>query len=278
MARLEGIFVWIAVGLYAASFVISLAGFVFKRGGQGKEGAHARYVALGFYAFASSVLSHAAAVAARWAATGHPPVMGIYENSLLGSLFVGATFLIIQRLFPSVRQFQILISPALLLILGNGIQSRPELGPLEPPYQSNWLYVHVLFGWLTFGSYLVAAAAAFFMLVKGRLKSRLSAVDDRLLDEMILRLILFGFFSETIMIGSGAIWAHGLWGRYWGWDPVETWSLVSWLTYGLNLHLRLTYGWRGRKAAWLALFSLIGVIALFFGIGFISGVHTQMMG
>jgi ABC-type transport system involved in cytochrome c biogenesis permease subunit len=78
------------------------------------------------------------------------------------------------------------------------------------------------------------------------------------------------------MIASGAIWAHGLWGRYWGWDPVETWSLISWLTYGLNLHLRVSLGWRGRRAAWLAIGSLFGVIFLFFGLGFVSDVHTSI--
>lgn len=280
MSRFEGFFIWFAIGAYTVSFVIALLGFVFKRGRVGQEDSYSRYTLTGFTVLVVALLCQTAAIAVRWFITGHPPVMGAYENSLLGSFFLGATFLIVLRLFPAVRQFYIVIAPIMLLLLGNGLQSGQELSPLEPPYKSNWLYVHVLFGWLAFGSYIVAAVAGFFTLLRQKMAKIFSekAMDERLLDELSFRLILFGFFSDAVMIGSGAVWAHGLWGRYWAWDPVETWSLISWLIYSLNLHLRLTYGWRGRKAAWLAVLSLIGVIGLFFGIGFVSGVHTRMMG
>ncbi len=79
------------------------------------------------------------------------------------------------------------------------------------------------------------------------------------------------------MIASGAIWAHGLRGRYRGWDPIETWSLVSWLVYGVNLHLRFTLGWQGRRAAWVAVLSVLGIIVTFFGLGVVSEVHTQLL-
>ena len=83
--------------------------------------------------------------------------------------------------------------------------------------------------------------------------------------------------ADTVMIASGAIWAHGLWGRYWAWDPVETWSLIAWLIYGVNLHLRFTLDWKGRKAAWLALFSVVTIVITFFGIGVVSQVHTELL-
>jgi ABC-type transport system involved in cytochrome c biogenesis permease subunit len=79
------------------------------------------------------------------------------------------------------------------------------------------------------------------------------------------------------MIATGSIWAHGLWGRYWGWDPIETWSLISWLIYGAALHLRITMGWKARRMAWLAVGAMATVIISFFGIGFISGVHTGLL-
>ena len=69
------------------------------------------------------------------------------------------------------------------------------------------------------------------------------------------------------MIASGAIWARLLCGTYWGWDPVETWSLASWLVYGLYIHLRLIFGWRMKRAAWFAVFSVIPVIVSFWGVG-----------
>ena len=68
------------------------------------------------------------------------------------------------------------------------------------------------------------------------------------------------------MIVAGAIWANEAWGRYWAWDPIETWSLISWIVYAAYLHTRLTLGWKGSKSAWFAVvalpvmaFTLIGV-------------------
>ena len=68
------------------------------------------------------------------------------------------------------------------------------------------------------------------------------------------------------MIASGAIWARELWGSYWSWDPVETWSLVTWLMYGLTIHLRLTRGWRGARFARMAIGCIAGMIISFFGV------------
>jgi ABC-type transport system involved in cytochrome c biogenesis permease subunit len=101
--------------------------------------------------------------------------------------------------------------------------------------------------------------------------------DLDIVDNLIFRFIIFGFIADTVMIATGSIWAHGLWGRYWGWDPIETWSLVSWLIYGAAVHLRLTMGWKNRRMAWLAIGAIVSVIISFFGIGFISGVHTQLL-
>ena len=107
---------------------------------------------------------------------------------------------------------------------------------------------------------------------RGRASERSAA-----LDEGAARLVAVGFLGHTVMIASGAIWANGLWGRYWGWDPIETWSLVTWLTYAVYLHLRFTLGWSGRRAAWLGLVAAAGIVLTFFGIGVVSNVHTQLL-
>lgn len=264
----ETIFIWVAIGLYSASFLFFLGGLTFK------SEKHARF---GYRASVFGFIFHSAAIVARWVATGHVPVMATYENSLSGTWFVMLTYFIMRYAFPLSRPFGVAVVPLVLLVLGNGIQTGGVLQPLEPPYKSKWLYVHVLFAWFAFGAYVIAFASGVMYVLKGR--GRTGGILKRLpelklLDELSFRLILFGFFSEAIMVGSGAIWAHGLWGRYWGWDPVETWSLISWLIYGLNLHLRVTLGWRGERAAWLAIGSLIGVLFVFFGIGYLSKVHT----
>jgi ABC-type transport system involved in cytochrome c biogenesis permease subunit len=98
---------------------------------------------------------------------------------------------------------------------------------------------------------------------------------DRL-DELIFRYVIFGFITDTIMIGAGAIWAKDLWGSYWSWDPVETWSLVSWLIYGITIHLRVTFGWRESRLAWLAIIALSSVIISFFGVTFVVSSSLHM--
>jgi ABC-type transport system involved in cytochrome c biogenesis permease subunit len=71
-----------------------------------------------------------------------------------------------------------------------------------------------------------------------------------------------------LMIVSGALWADQAKGSYWNWDPVEVWSLVSWLVFGIYLHLRITMGWRGRRLAWYALAAVAVMIVSYWGIPF----------
>ena len=87
---------------------------------------------------------------------------------------------------------------------------------------------------------------------------------------------MFGFVTDTIMISAGAIWAKDLWGSYWSWDPVETWSLISWLTYGIIIHLRVTFGWRDKRLATAAIFALTSVIICFFGVNLVVNTSVHM--
>jgi cytochrome c-type biogenesis protein CcsB len=102
---------------------------------------------------------------------------------------------------------------------------------------------------------------------------RLPSLD--VLDEVSYRGIAFGFPLLTIGIITGAIWADQAWGRWWGWDPKETWSLITWLFYGGYLHTRLTMGWRGRHSAILAVVGLVVVLFTYLGVNlFLSGLHS----
>ena len=266
MRAIEGVLLWATVGGYAAAVVAGLLALFFER----------RAVrTLATVAAAGAWIAHGGAIATRWIATGHAPVQGAYENSLAGAWFLPLLAAGVARFYrPAARALPFVLMAA-LLILGNGIMAPADLAPLEPPYRSSWLAVHVVFAWLAFGSYLVAAALAGYLLWLtrgGRTSERAAAVD-----EGAVRLVAVGFLGHTVMIASGAIWAHGLWGRYWAWDPIETWSLVTWLTYAAYLHLRFTLGWSGRRAAWLGLAAAAGIVITFFGIGVVSDVHTQLL-
>lgn len=271
MNNIHGIFLWLAIAGYSVSFLASLAGLIFK-----KE----KWVDFGFKVFIASFVFHTLSFISRWIITWHPPVYGQYENSLTASWFIAVLFFIIKRWGFKHTPLTIGIIPIILFIIGNGLMEKPSVGPLPPPFQSNWLWVHVTFGWFGFCSLIISGCLAVIYILKHRISQGI--VWDlfpplETLDDLIFRFIIFGFITLTIEGGAGAIWAKGLWGRYWGWDVMETWSLITWLIYGINIHLRVTLGWKGLKAAWLAVLSLISTFITLFGISFTGSIHTHTL-
>ena len=87
-----------------------------------------------------------------------------------------------------------------------------------------------------------------------------------------------GLKAVSIVKQGELFLAKDLWGNYWSWDPVETWSLVTWLTYGLAIHLRLTLGWRGRRLAWIVILALAGMFITFFGINIFVSSSLHFFG
>ena len=124
--------------------------------------------------------------------------------------------------------------------------------------------------------YLLKARAEKRGPVKGYLAKLPSA---EVLDRFSYRATLFGFPIWTFTIAAGAVWAQYAWGRFWGWDPKETWSFITWVVYAGYLHARLTAGWKGRRAA---IVSIIGVATFWFnfvGINLlVSGLHSYGKG
>ncbi|HKE97567.1 MAG TPA: c-type cytochrome biogenesis protein CcsB [Actinomycetes bacterium] len=95
------------------------------------------------------------------------------------------------------------------------------------------------------------------------------------LDELAYRTAAFGFPIWTFAIMAGAIWAQAAWGRYWGWDPKETWSFITWVVYAAYLHARATAGWRGRGAAWIAVAGLGAWVFNFYVVNTVLvGLHS----
>ena len=107
-------------------------------------------------------------------------------------------------------------------------------------------------------------------------KERLLAMfpEPVILDELGYQMTLFGFLFLSIGIISGAVWANSAWGRYWGWDPKETWSLVTWFIYATMLHARLMRGWRGKRIAYLSLVGFAAVVFTYFGVNLLPGLHS----
>jgi cytochrome c-type biogenesis protein CcsB len=266
MRLLEGIFLWAGIAVYILGFLSILTGLVFKKD---------RHLVLGWIATITGFVFHNLTILTRWIESGHPPFYGTYEHFLAEGWFFMLIFVAIGVKNRAVRRLGVGILPFCVLFLGYGVMSGfAEPQPLPPPYQSAWLWVHAL-SWFGYGAFFMATITSVLYLIKERgLLNYLPALEE--LDRMTVRMIVFGFITLAIGMGAGSIWAYGLWGRYWAWDPIETWTLITWLIYGLNIHLRVSYGWKGRRGAWLAIASLTSVVITLGGIGFMGGVHTTL--
>jgi len=123
----------------------------------------------------------------------------------------------------------------------------------------------------------VLALFAFFWYAGQANHDRLAALFPplRVLDELAYKTIMVGFPLLTLGIVTGAAWANYAWGTYWGWDPKETWSLITWLIYAAFLHARFTAGWRGKKTAILSVVGFAAVVFTYIGVNFVlSGLHS----
>lgn len=276
MNPFEGALLWGALFTYFTSFVLFLTAVVFSKESTGRVAWGAAWIGL---------LLESASIVVRWAATGHPPVQGEFESALAGSWAIMLVFLAGSAYFRWVKPVGVAIIPGLLLMVGLTLRSPSTAHvPLAPPYQSNWLWIHVGFAWVAFGGFATAAALglAYLFMDRAQRAGRVSRFatwlpDLQRVDDLMLRFVAFGFIGQGLMIASGSIWAAGLWGSYWVWDPVETWSLIAWLVYGVYLHLRLVVHWKGRRNAWFALTALIVGIISIWGLGFISQFHTPLL-
>ncbi len=217
---------------------------------------------------AAGMALHTVLVAWRWMATGHIPTIGNFENALFGGWFIVA---VTAWAAWGERHTAVAAAalPFALLVLGGGALSDTSPQPFVASLNSFWLYIHIFFAWLAYGAYTVACGAGIVYLARTRRGREHPREALARLDELMFRSTAFGFVVDAVMIAAGAIWAKDLWGSYWSWDPVETWSLLSWIVYGLALHLRTTLGWRGRPLAWVLVVAIVTVIVTFWGVNLV---------
>ena len=201
-------------------------------------------------------------VVTRGLSASRVPWGNMYEFSITGALAFTGAYLFALRKY-DLRWLGVLVSISALLTLGTAVTLLyVPSAPLVPALKSTWLVIHVSTAIISAGVFLLAnvIAAAYLYLDnmenKGQRKvwaQRLPSLDS--LDQLSYRLVAFVFPLWTFSVIAGAIWAESAWGRYWGWDPKETWAFITWVAYAAYLHARVTVGWRGRRAAWLCLFA-----------------------
>lgn len=203
----------------------------------------------------------------RGLAAGHWPLTNRYEFALGWAWVILALYLLREadtmlRHSAHDAWASVFVAGVALLIMTFAV-TRPAadqaITPLLPALRSVWLQIHVLSALLGYGAFGVAAGAALAQLFRNP--------ETRPVQESeFLWASRLGFLWLTLSILTGAIWAQNAWGRYWGWDPKETWALVTWLWYLLILHAGSLRGWRGRRLAALAVAGLLVVIFTFIGV------------
>lgn len=273
MTSPELIALWIAIAAYAFGTITVFSGLSFKR---------REWVDRAVWVSAAGLVAHAVSIGARWSASGHFPYIEDYENVLVGTFMMVLAYVVISRIRSGLSLGGALVLPVVLLTMGYGLTQLAPAMPATTPYQSGWLVVHVTFAWVTYAVYSAVAGLAIVYLIREKAEKEGREAKgipswvppSSEIDGLSLKLVALGFLNNAVMIASGSIWAYRLWGSYWSWDPVEMWSLLTWLAYGLYMHARLTLGWKGKRLAWLALFALFGVLMTFWGVQlFPTGYH-----
>ncbi|MFM9142357.1 MAG: c-type cytochrome biogenesis protein CcsB [Actinomycetota bacterium] len=260
-AYLSNDLIYVALFAYAFSFLgyAFATAFSVKPGGLDRSTTkRSNRTATIFFIIATVALT--LGVIARGLSATRVPWGNMYEFSITGALTFAIAYLIIGRKY-DLRWLGLPITILILIILGTAITLlyRPS-APLVPALQSTWLVVHVAAAIFSGGLFLLSntVASAYLWLDRMERRGGRSEFAKRLpslevLDQLSYRLVAFVFPLWTFAIIAGAIWAEAAWGRYWGWDPKETWSFITWILYAAYLHARVTAGWKGRKAAWLSL-------------------------
>ena len=225
--------------------------------------------------------SHTLALLTRYTEAGYTPVTNLYESlSFFAWLMIGV--FLIANLKYRIKVLGPFLTPIALILMLFALALPKEIIPLAPVLKSFWHPFHVFFAFLGNAIFALAFCCGVMYLVQEhQLKSKkMGAITRRLpslmvLDDLNYQSLKFGFPLLTLGIITGAIWAEYAWGRYWGWDPKETWSLITWFLYAASLHQRLTVGWRGRKAAIMAIAGFLAVLFTFLGVNLVlPGLHT----
>ncbi|GAA3717985.1 hypothetical protein GCM10022204_42390 [Microlunatus aurantiacus] len=235
-------------------------------------------VALTVVGFLCSILG----TALRGIGAGRPPWGNMFEFTITAMVLIVAVYLVMVWR-TGARWLGLPVT--LLAAVGNGLAVTVfyvAVAPLVPALHSVWFVIHICAAAVSGAAFNVGGLLTVLFLIRQRVEKRgtvggyLSRIPTaRKLDLYAYRFMAFAFPLWTFTVAAGAIWAEYAWGRYWGWDPKETWALVTWVVYACYLHARSTAGWRGTRAAVIALIGVASFWFNFVGINLlVSGLHS----
>ena len=220
-------------------------------------------------------------ILSRYLIAGYTPITSQHEAVTFFAWSVTWAYLSFHWRY-SVKNFGTFVSILAMIMLVIAAFASRDFQPLAPALQSMWLPVHAGVSVMAYGFLALAfCGGLMYLLQEHELKSkrfgffynRLPSLDS--LDQLNSHCVTTGFVFLTLGIITGSAWARQAWGTYWHWDPKETWSLITWFLYAAQIHQRLTYGWRGKRAAVMAVVGFCAVLFTLWGVTFLlGGVHS----
>lgn len=238
----------------------------------------------------AALIGNLAGLILRWVESysigyGHAPLTNLYESLTFFALTIAVIYLVIEWRYAN-RRIGAFVMPLCCLALAYAALRVPgkDIQPLIPALQSNWLIAHVITCFIGYAAFAIAFGVSIMYLIQDNRHNAQSGTPGQnssngmqslpMLDELTHQLVMFGFLFLTVGIITGAVWANSAWGRYWGWDPKETWSLITWLIYAALLHFRMMRGWRGTRIAVISIVGFAAVLFTYFGVNLLPGLHS----
>jgi cytochrome c-type biogenesis protein CcsB len=225
-----------------------------------------------------------AALATRWQAVGHAPWSNMYEFTTAFATGMLAFYAVFERIYVrphakrSARALGALALPVIATLLAISVIYFPsDVHPLVPALQNtDLLAIHVAAMITAYAALSVSFAAAGLYIAQGGEKNRFARLPKaRTLDDIAYKSVMVGFPILAAGVALGAYWANSAWGRYWGWDPKETSALVTWLIYGIYLHMRGLRKWAGMRSAYILVVGFGAVMFTYFVVNlWVSGLHS----
>jgi cytochrome c-type biogenesis protein CcsB len=269
--------------LSAATFIYALASVFYIGSFSFKKPAFAR---LGFWVIVIGLVANTGGILLRWMESyqigyGHAPFSNMYESLVFFSWTTAALYVFVEFKYKE-SIIGVFVSPLIFLSIAYASfdpSITSKITPLIPALKSNWLIAHVITCFLGYAGFALAFGFSFMYFIKpkdpGASSFFAKLPDWDTIDELTYQMIVFGFLFLTIGIITGSVWANSAWGKYWSWDPKETWSLITWFIYAIFLHLRLMRGWYGKNLAIVSIIGFLGVLFTYFGVNFLlSGLHS----
>ncbi len=234
----------------------------------------------------AGLLVHGAGFIARWIESyqmgiGHLPIRGTYECLTFSACMLVLFYLAIE-LKIKTRTFGIFIMPiAFLLMVYATMSSRmnKQILPMPEVLQGNYINYHLSSCFIGYAAFTVSFVASIVYLFK-REGNGTALLSRQTLDDISYKMIAIGFVMYSILIVTGMLRSKIIWGSYWQWDQVQTWSLIAWLVYAVLLHGRFTWKWSGTLTAILSIIGFVfSIISFLVGAGFLfSSGHFPITG